>query len=324
MTAHAVVTLTLGSTDLDRTERFYRGMFGWDLYRQTPTYLGFDPPGGTGGGFLLRETVVAGNSCTLYVQVPEFTPYLERAEQLGGRVVGDVVEVPRYASYRVVTDPDGNRYDDAIRPVARFADDPLLFQPGTRYHYSSPGYRLVGCALRGAAGKSYNTLMRELVFEPAGMRHTRDDDAYEIIAHRARGYVRRAGELQRSRFRDVSENLAAGGHLSTAADLVRFALAWNDGSLIGKASRHAMIAPPPDGADEGEWYGYGVNVKQVEDGRLILFHTGGLDGTRTLLVLLPREGVAVAAMTNYETIQEGLTSFANRALEIVVAGDSGK
>lgn len=109
MKDHGVVTITLSSTDLDRTETFYRELFGWDLYRQTPTYLGFDPPDGMGGGFLKQSQVTPGDSCILYVKVASFEPYLKRVEKLGGASVGGVVEVPGYASYRVVTDPDGNR-----------------------------------------------------------------------------------------------------------------------------------------------------------------------------------------------------------------------
>ncbi|NIW38380.1 MAG: hypothetical protein GWN32_18530 [Gemmatimonadetes bacterium] len=101
--------MTLRSTDFDRTERFYRELFGWEIYRVSQSYLGFDPPAGIGGGFLKDTEVSAGNSFTLYVQVAEFEPYLTRACGLGGGSEGGIVEVPGYASYRIVTDPDGNR-----------------------------------------------------------------------------------------------------------------------------------------------------------------------------------------------------------------------
>ncbi|MGH7542080.1 MAG: serine hydrolase domain-containing protein, partial [Gemmatimonadota bacterium] len=212
------------------------------------------------------------------------------------------------------------RYGDVVRPVERFEDDSLLFEPGTRYHYSSLGYRLLGCVLRGAAVDSYDDLMEELVFRPAGMVHTRPDDAHAIIPGRAMGYVRRGNRLERSRFRDVSENLPAGGHVSSAADLVRFALAWNRGALVSEESRRRMAAPPESEPDAESYYGYGVNVRQTP-GRTFLSHGGGQDATRTLLVLLPDEEIAVAAMTNYESIEDGLTELVERALAIVAGGE---
>ncbi len=196
-----------------------------------------------------------------------------------------------------------DRFTDVIRPLDGFKDDPLLFEPGARYRYSSHGYRLLGCVLRGAAGDRYNELMETRVFTPAGMTATRPDDAWAIIPGRASGYfIDRRGGLRRDDYRDVSENLPAGGHLSTSADLVRFALAWDRGELVSEESKAAMTARPafanaePE-EDEGRWYGFGVNVAEWQ-GHRILLHSGGQSGTSTLLVLFPDDDLAVAVMTN--------------------------
>ncbi|MDH3732063.1 MAG: beta-lactamase family protein [Gemmatimonadota bacterium] len=196
------------------------------------------------------------------------------------------------------------RYDNTVAPIARFADDPLLFEPGTDFQYTSFGYRLVGCVLRRAAGTTYNELMQTHVLDPAAMTLTRNDDTYAIIPGRVRGYVRSpGGELRRSRFRDVSENLPAGGHLSSASDLVRFALAWNRGELIGEASKTAQIEVPA-GAVQESYYGFGVSVATVDDlgGKRVLFHSGSQNETRTWLVLRPDAGIAISTLSNDEDV----------------------
>lgn len=198
----------------------------------------------------------------------------------------------------------GVRYDNTVAPIARFADDPLLFEPGTDFQYTSFGYRLVGCVLRGAAGTSYNEIMQTHVFDPAGMSLTRNDDAHVIIPGRARGYVRSpGGELRRSAFRDVSENLPAGGHVSTASDLVRFALAWNSGQLITDASKAAQIEAPA-GAVQENYYGFGLSIATVDDlgGKPVRFHSGSQNETRTWLVLRPDAGIAISTLSNDEDI----------------------
>lgn len=199
------------------------------------------------------------------------------------------------------------RYTNVITPVSQFKDDSLLFEPGTRFHYSSHGFRLLGCVLRGAAEQPYADLMQELVFEPAGMTSTLTDDHYAIIAHRAAGYWRRGGgALLRAPYRDVTENLPAGGHLSTAPDLVRFAMAFDAGSLVSEKSIAEMTAYPefPNGlplaTDAEGYYGYGVNVVLSHKGYRLLLHSGGQSGTATFLVLVPEEDLAVAAMTNLQ------------------------
>ncbi len=215
------------------------------------------------------------------------------------------------------------RYTNVITPVAQFKDDSLLFEPGTRFHYSSHGFRLLGCVLRGAAEQPYADLMRELVFGPAGMTRTLTDDHYAVIEHRAAGYWRRGGgPLLRAPYRDVTENLPAGGHLSTAPDLVRFAMAFDGGSLVSEKSITEMTAYPefPNGqplaTDAEGYYGYGVNVILSHKGYRLLLHSGGQSGTATLLVLVPEEDLAVAAMTN---LQGGpAQEVAIEALEIVL------
>lgn len=214
------------------------------------------------------------------------------------------------------------RYTDVIRPLDRFKDDSLLFEPGSRFHYTSFGYRLVGCVLQGGARESYRQLMDKLVFQPAGMTQTLEDDAYAIVPGRARGYTSERGKLRRSQFRDVSENLPAGGHLSTAADLVTFALAFDGGRLVTTESQALMTTAPAGAENDESYYGFGVNVARVQDlgGRTVLSHSGGQNETRTLLVLLPESDVAVAAMTNYEPFGANLRDLLLKIVQIVLEG----
>ncbi len=145
--------------------------------------------------------------------------------------------------------------------------------------------------------------MQEHIFGPAGMSSTQNDDAYAIVPGRARGYTSTPdGELRRSRFRDVSENLAAGGHLSTASDLVRFALAWNAGRLVSAASMEAITAPPAGVPASGRYPGFGVQVWMPGEGKRLVTSGGMQDGTRTSLAVNTETGRAIAWMTNDESV----------------------
>ena len=72
--------------------------------------------------------------------------------------------------------------------LALFASDPLVAKPGTKFHYSTYGYTLLGCVLEGAASEKFIDFLRKNVFEPAGMEQTRDDDFFAVVPHRSRWY----------------------------------------------------------------------------------------------------------------------------------------
>jgi len=218
-------------------------------------------------------------------------------------------------------------YTNVISPLDTFKNDPLLFQPGTRVQYSSLGYRVLGCVLQGAAHTSYRELMRTLVFEPAGMTSIIEDDDRALIAHRVAGYSSgRDGKLERAEFRDVSENLAAGGYLSTAEDLVRFVVAFREGKLVSAATRDRMLehpkladgtpAPNPFGTP-GYFYGLGIMVDPAS-AQPAWFHTGGQSGASALLFFFPKDEVAVAVLCNMDgaAVRESL---ARKIAEIAAA-----
>jgi serine beta-lactamase-like protein LACTB len=221
------------------------------------------------------------------------------------------------------------RHTDVIEPLDIFKNDPLVFQPGTRVQYSSLGYRLMGCVLEGAAQTPYRKLMRDLVFEPAGMQTITEDDALAIVPRRVAGYSKAPdGTVLRAAYRDVSENLPAGGWLSNAEDLVRFVVAFQSDELVKQATRDEMLerpklmdgtpAPNPFG-DPKYFYGIGVMVGPV-DARPAWFHTGGQSGASALLFWFPDSNVAVALLTNRDgsAIRESLA----RKIGEVVAGES--
>lgn len=222
------------------------------------------------------------------------------------------------------------RYTEVIPTLEAFKDDPLVYQPGTHFLYSSLGYRVLGCVLEGAAQTPYRALMRQLIFEPAGMSTITEDDAQIITPHRVAGYAWDSKKrLIRAPFRDVSENLPAGGHLATAEDLVRFAAAFNSGRLIQAKTRDAMLQRPklmdgsnaPDAPDyfgmgKGLYYGMGMFVGPSASGERLLMHTGRDPGSSTELLLAPGRGIAVAVMSNVSQ-WDGTDALAKKIFEIV-------
>lgn len=180
---------------------------------------------------------------------------------------------------------------------ALFATDPLLFQPGSAYAYSTYGYTVVGCVIEGASAARFQDYVAAHVLAPAGMTHTFVDDAFEIVPHRARGYQKVDGQVKNATLMDSSYKIPGGGYVSSADDLVRFALALMNGKLL-KAKTVAQMWTPSGASGQP---GYGLGFMLLEGGRFVA-HTGGQAGTSTELIMIPQQRFALAVMANMDGV----------------------
>ena len=57
--------------------------------------------------------------------------------------------------------PASVRCEGTVEGLERFAERPLLFEPGTQYRYTSYGWRLVSAAVEAAAEEPFFTFMRK-------------------------------------------------------------------------------------------------------------------------------------------------------------------
>ncbi|MEK7215466.1 MAG: serine hydrolase domain-containing protein, partial [Chloroflexota bacterium] len=208
-------------------------------------------------------------------------------------------------------------YATVVDALALFKDDSLLHEPSTRFSYTTFGYSVLGCAIEGASGMRYEAYMREHIFGPAGMERTRSDDTYVVIPNRARGYMRmteenarfwpesyrrwmKAGEAYNAELHDTSMKIPGGGLVSTAADLVRFAIAVQSGSLIKRETLEQMwTVQRTRGGQETGW-GLGWILPREMAGERAIRVSGNQPGASSALVIVPEKRFAVAAMANLE------------------------
>lgn len=104
----------------------------------------------------------------IHAYLPRFPrkPWPVTLRQLMAQTSGVGLEAPddsRLSSQRC------ERAADAL-PV--FAEDPLLFKPGTQVRPSPHGWVLVSAAVEAAAQRPFISFMQDQVFQPLGMTHT--------------------------------------------------------------------------------------------------------------------------------------------------------
>ena len=199
------------------------------------------------------------------------------------------------------TEPDNTaHYARMSDGFSIFANDSLLFQPGTHFSYSTYGYTVVGCVIEGASGRSYYDYVHEHVLIPAGMTHTVVDKLATIIPHRVRGYHGKESNITNAGLMDGSYKIPGGGLVSTSEDLVRFGLALMSGKILKPRTLEDMWTPtrvPMLQNGQPSTYGLGFAIVTI-DGQKYVSHSGGQQGTTTELVLIPGRSFAVATMVN--------------------------
>lgn len=181
-------------------------------------------------------------------------------------------------------------HDDYVRLFgARAPTHP----PGTAHRYSNYGFLLLGAIIERASGQSYYDYVAAHVFAPAGMRRTGSLPEEVVVEGRATAYTRKDGAWQDAADTLPYRGTAAGGGYSTAADLLAFARALLDGTLL----QPAMLAEAT--RNQTPWYGYGFMARE-EDGVRVFGHGGGAPGMNGDLRVYPAQGRVVVALSNLD------------------------
>jgi serine beta-lactamase-like protein LACTB len=192
--------------------------------------------------------------------------------------------------------------------LSLFADDALLFEPGTKYRASSYSWILVSAAIEAAAREPFFDYMRTAVFEPLRMTATTPDFFKDQVADRATFYFPRfAGDTrygpEAAREGDHSCFAGGGAFLSTASDLARFGIAMTSGTLLQPATVKLLQTSQRLVSGEETGYGLGWTVETASlAGQPVRMAGHGTKsdfiGGTTYLMTFPERGIVVAVTTN--------------------------
>jgi len=105
---HPVVHFEIGVTNSDVSTAFYRDLFGWEISPAGPGYwLVPRQDDGIGGG-LMQTSGDMPAYLTVYVAVEDLAASLDRAVELGGKLLVGPTPIPGVGSFGLFQDPDGN------------------------------------------------------------------------------------------------------------------------------------------------------------------------------------------------------------------------
>ena len=226
--------------------------------------------------------------------VPSFPEkeYSINTRQLAGHLAG-------IRHYRGEEFLNARHFETVEEGLDIFKDDSLLFEPGTRFSYSSYGWNLVSAVIEEVSGEDFLSYMRKNVFVPLKMKNTIADYTDSIIPYRTRFYeVVDTATLMNAPYVDNSYKWAGGGFLSTTDDLVKFGYAHIHPGFLDSLTLRQLITSQLTASGDSTHYGMGWRSGTNDFGRKWFGHSGGSVGGITMLAIYPEYEVVIAFLTN--------------------------
>jgi CubicO group peptidase (beta-lactamase class C family) len=190
-------------------------------------------------------------------------------------------------------------YSSTQQAVEVISNDSLEYKPGSKYLYTTLGYNLLAAVIENVSKMKFADYLKKYIFEPADMKATFPEYHKEIVLNKALGYIKNNYRiLQNAPQSDVSIKIAGGGLISTTEDLLKFANCLLNGKLLKHATLDSMLVPTilPDGKILES--GLGFDIKTDYYGKQFFGHYGHGTGFMSLLVIYPKDSVAVVDLIN--------------------------
>jgi CubicO group peptidase (beta-lactamase class C family) len=192
-----------------------------------------------------------------------------------------------------------------------FRDRVVPFPPGVRFAYSNVGYQILSLLMEEVDGRPFGEVLARRVLRPLRMDSSAAVITNTLRPRLATGYQYFYDDRPPHPARPVvpatwAEHGAGDASVaSTAPDMaafLRMLLARGEGpgemvlapGSIGLMTARAVAAPP---LGRSARYGYGL-VADSLDGRAVLWHSGGMLGFRSHLLLDPGRGLGVVVLLN--------------------------
>ncbi|HLO31475.1 MAG TPA: serine hydrolase domain-containing protein [Anaerolineales bacterium] len=273
---------------------------------QTPFFSG-----STGKSFtaLAILQLVEAGKIKLDDPVQTYLPWFQVADKNASeritvrQLLNQVSGLPQSIGQKQVANRDLS--DSAIENNVRaLANVELSAPPGQRYEYSNANYVTLGMIVQAVSGQSYETYIKEHIFQPLDMQNSFTSKTEAQQDGLAVGYQKWFGVAVASPNLPFARGSLPAGYLNMSAeDFGHYLIAQlNNGSYqgvsvlspIGIATLHQPAVQMPGSTDD---YAMGWEVQHFQDVEVIR-HNGAVPGYTTDMFLVPEKNLAIAMVMN--------------------------
>lgn len=258
--------------------------------------------------------------------VTDFLPWLELPQKM------TPITLHHLLSHTSGLVTGGEVSPDPRWEVLSLRDTDVGFPPGTRFHYSNDGYKMLGFVLEQVTGRLYSDVIAERVLAPLGMNDSvaavRSEDRMRTAVPYHRRFDDRPGRaadpwVPATWFESDSGDGSICASANDAATYARMILnggRYPGGAIVNDESFGLMTHANAEDPDElGTWYGYGLETRQHFDHRYV-GHYGGMVGHHCVMMMDMDAGFGVTLLHNANATPEHAMLFALNVLRAFQEG----
>ncbi|MCK4921575.1 MAG: beta-lactamase family protein, partial [Bacteroidales bacterium] len=180
-----------------------------------------------------------------------------------------------------------------VETISSFKSRPLEFNPGEKFNYSNSNYILLGFVIEQVSKLSYAEYIKQNIFEPLKMNNSGFENPERILKNFAQGYCFNNNEIEKAKFRDMSNAHASGALYSTIEDLYIWDRALYSEELLCNESKEIMFTEFKDN------YGFGWGIVNVFNHKMIA-HSGEIDGFTSNISRFIDDDISIIILSNFE------------------------
>lgn len=242
----------------------------------------------------MAEEQIVDLDSSIYKYVPDYPKqnYDITVRQLGGNLAGirHYKDNDEYALNKKMSITEG---------LELFKNDSLLFQPGTKYNYSSLGWVLLSEVMQKASHINFDQYVNDSIFKPLKMTHTMMDKSDAVVPNLTQFY--RSSILKKPVIAKPVANeykVAGGGFLSTSEDIIKFGNELIYPKIVSQKAVDEITTSQCLTTGEKTGYGIGFSCETSKNGTPKYYHTGGGVGASSILLVYPKEEIVITVLTN--------------------------
>lgn len=212
-------------------------------------------------------------------------------------------------------------YTSLYDALSIFKDRDLLFEPGTRYNYTTYGYTLLGAVVEKVTGQSFEEYVQENIWDKAGMSNTGVVKYGQNKPNQSTLYQQNSkGKTRVGTENNLSNRIPGGGVYSTLEDMLKFGNSVINNVFV-KESTMDLMRQHHSLEKEANGYGFGwflYNPKPNEGA--IIGHSGEQTGSATQLLIIPSKKLVAVILSNTSGAYKYVTPAAFNLMALALEG----